>query len=64
MICGEKATARPAGGEGKNGSVLIPYIGSYTQNQIAGPDVSESIPVNRDQAERCPPKTTVAAIDG
>jgi len=33
-------------------------VGSYTQGRIAGDFLS--IPVNRDRAERCPPKTTAA----
>ena len=37
-------------------------VGSYTQGRIAGDFLS--IPVNRDRAERCTPKTTAAELDG
>ena len=42
--------------------VKMPYnVGSYTQGRIAGDFLSSR---NAAQAERCPPKTTAAALDG
>jgi hypothetical protein len=43
-------------------NTLVGNGGSYTQGRIAGDFLS--IPVNRDRAERCPPKTTATALDG
>jgi len=42
---------------------MIANVGSYTQGRIAGPESSGSSR-NVARAERCPPKTTAAVLDG
>jgi hypothetical protein len=47
-----------------NGLLSIAYnVGSYTQGRIAGPEDSGSSR-KAAWAERCPPKTTAAELDG
>jgi hypothetical protein len=41
---------------------IVATIGSNTKRQIAGG--FRSIPVNRNRAERCPPKTIAAGLAG